>query len=296
MSAVLGIDLGGTRLRAAWAADGAAEPSPSEAVPAPASTDALRTAIAQRIAAYDGDVAAVGITIPGIVDGTRCRWVPNLPYLDGIDLAELLSPLGVTVVAGHDAQLSLLAESTHGAAVGVRDALLVAVGTGIGSAVLCEGRIVRGSRSGATSIGWATADLADRRHDRSGWLERQASGRALDALGAALTPPVDGQGVVERARAGDEAALDALGTVAEPLGTAIAGAVAVLDPEVVLLAGGVADAVDVLGSLVCAAMDRRLPAHLHGTPLRAGLFGSRAGVVGATVAAQRGALWWEVRT
>jgi glucokinase len=296
MSAVVGIDLGGTRLRAARA-DGAGEPSALGATePAPATTDALRERIAARVEEAGGDVHAVGITIPGLVDGTRCRWVPNLPYLDGIDLAEVLSPLGVAVVAGNDAHLALLAETTLGAAVGVRDAVLVAIGTGIGSAVLCEGRIVRGSRSGAVSLGWATGDADDPGHPRSGWLERHASGRALDTLGAALDPPVDGRGLVEAARAGDAAALAGVRAVAEPLGAALAGSVALLDPEVVLLAGGVADAIDVLGPLLSEAMDRRLPAHLRGTPLRAGTFGSRAGVVGAVVAAQRGALWWEVRT
>ena len=295
MSAVLGIDLGGTRLRAAWA-DGDVDPRALGVEPAPGTTDGLRSRIAARMDEVGEEVAAIGVTIPGLVDGTRCRWVPNLPHLDGIDLAELLAPLGASVVAGNDAQLSLLAESTRGAAVGVRDAVLAAIGTGIGSAVLSEGRIVRGAHSGATSLGWVTADLSDGGHERSGWLERHASGRALDELGAALDPPRDGQGLVDAARAGDAQALEALRTVADALGTALAGAVALVDPEVVLLAGGVAEAIDVLGPMLTEAMDRRLPAHLHGTPLRAGVFGSRAGVVGAVVAAQRGALWWEVRT
>ncbi len=295
MSTFVGIDLGGTRLRAACS-DGSGEPRPLGATePAPATTDALRERIAARVDETGGGVRAIGITIPGLVDGTRCRWVPNLPHLDGIDLAELLSPLGVAVVAGNDAHLALLAESILGAAVGVRDAVLVAIGTGIGSAVLCDGRIVRGSRSGAVSLGWATGDVRDPGHPRSGWLERHASGRALDAAGAALDPPVDGRGLVAAARAGDAAAVAGLRTVAEPLGVGLATSVALLDPEVVLLAGGVADAIDVLGPLVSEAMDRRLPGHLRGTPLRAGTFGSRAGAVGAALAAQRGALWWEVR-
>lgn len=298
MSAVLGIDLGGTRLRAAWTPDGAGpdEPTPLAAERAPANTSELAARIGELVEAPGAPISAIGVTIPGVVDGTRCRWVPNLPYLDGIDLAELLSPLGATVVAGNDAQLALLAESTAGEAKGARDALLLAIGTGIGSGVLCEGRIVRGSRSGATSLGWSCADLDDEGHPRSGWLERHASGRALDELGATLDPPRDGQGLIDAVRAGDPVATDALDRLATALGTAIAGAVALVDPEVVLLAGGVAETIDVLGPRLAEAIDRRLPSHLQGTPVRAGRFGSRAGVVGAVIAARQGALWWEVRT
>ena len=99
MSIVLGVDLGGTRLRAAWTGTtGEVEPHALDSGPAPGSTAEL----AERVAAHaataadegGGRVASVAVTIPGLVQGTRCRWVPNLPYLDGEDLAELLAPLG----------------------------------------------------------------------------------------------------------------------------------------------------------------------------------------------------------
>jgi glucokinase len=301
VTALLGIDLGGTRLRAAWAgaADEAVEPRTLGSGPAPRSTHDLVAIVGAHAAAVagagGGDIDAIGITVPGLVDGTRCRWVPNLPFLDGVDLAEILSPLGAPVVAGNDAQLSLLAETRLGAAVRARDAILLAVGTGIGSAVLIEGRIARGSHGGACSFGWACADPADGGHARSGWLERQASGRALDELGARLEPPRDGHGLIAAARAGDADATAALDRVADVLGTTLAGAVGLLDPELILIAGGVAAAIDALAPSLTAAIDRRLPAHLHGVPVVAGVFGPRAGIVGALVAARSGAVWWEVR-
>jgi glucokinase len=299
MTAVLGIDLGGTRARFAWtAAGGALDADELTTEPVPRTAAALAELIsvqagraAQRAG---GPVVSIGVTVPGLVEGTVCRWVPNLPHLDGVDLAELLAPLAVPVVVGHDAQIALLAETTLGACRGVHDALLVAIGTGIGSAVLAGGRIVRGTRGGAASLGWACADLADDGAGRSGWLERQAAGRALDALGARLDPPRDGAGLVEAARAGDPDALGALRTVSAALGTAVAGAVALLDPEVVIFAGGVADALDVLGPLLRDELDRRLPPHLRGQQaLRSGEFGPRAGLVGALIAARKGPHWWE---
>jgi predicted NBD/HSP70 family sugar kinase len=314
MSAVLGIDLGGTRLRAAWApADdasvtpaGALEPRALGDEPAPRSAPELAERVKAHAAAARGAAGAGGgdatldalaVTIPGLVDGTVCRWVPNLPYLDGVDLATLLAPAvgaATTVIAGNDAQLALLAESTDGAASGARDAILVAVGTGIGSAVLSQGRIARGAHGGACSFGWACADVADPGDERSGWLERNASGRALDALGARLDPPRDGAGLIAAARAGDGAALTALAPAVEALGATLAGAVALLDPEVVLLAGGVAAATDVLQPLLREALAPRLPRHLRDVPVRAGAFGPRAGIAGALIAARSGPSWWEV--
>jgi glucokinase len=317
MSAVLGIDLGGTRLRAAWTT--AARPAPAgttqSLVPAHAPLDvralgeepAPRTAadLAARVTAHADaaraasgcEIVAIGVTIPGLVDGTVCRWVPNLPYLDGVDLATLLGPAGggrTTVVAGNDAQLALLAEAANGAASGTRDAILVAVGTGIGSAVLSQGRIARGAHGGACSFGWACADLSDRGDERSGWLERNASGRALDALGATLDPPRDGAGLIEAARGGDGVALTTLQPAVAALGATLAGAVGLLDPEVVLLAGGVAAATDVLQPLLREALAPHLPRHLRDVPVRAGAFGPRAGIAGALIAARSGPTWWEL--
>lgn len=298
MAPVLGIDLGGTRLRAAWSADADAfEIRALGEEPAPRSAGDLGARVAAYARQLPDTPTAIGVTIPGLVDGTVCRWVPNLPYLDGVDLANLLQPATGPhghVVAGNDAQLALLAEAAEGAASGTRDAILVAVGTGIGSAVLSQGRIARGAHGGACSFGWACADLSDPGDERLGWLERNASGTALDALGSTLQPPRDGAGLIAAARAEDPTALRALEPAVAALGATLAGAVALLDPEVVLLAGGVAAATDVLEPLLREQLAPRLPRHLRAVPVRAGAFGPRAGIAGALIAAHRGPTWWEL--
>lgn len=295
---VLALDLGGTSLRAGFAPlDAPAALDAVERWAAPESADALRDKVLALVAAR-GDAAAplagIGITIPGLVEGTVSRWVPNLPFLDGIDLAELLGEAGVPVAAGNDAQMAMLAEATLGAANGLDDAILLAIGTGIGSSVLAGGHIVRGGRGAACSFGWASADTSDPGEDRSGWLERQAAGRALDRLGrdAGLA---DGAALIEAARAGDRVANLAIHQVGAALGTTLAGAVALLDPQAVLLAGGVSEAIDVLGPPLRAALTRNLPPHLRPIEIRPGHFGPRAGLVGAAVAAGLGADWWRVR-
>jgi glucokinase len=291
MSRALAIDLGGTNLRAGVA--GAASPAVIQPVgswPAPTSRAAFQGLVEGLLAAHS--VRRLGIAVPGLALGTRCVWIPNLAYLDGLDLSEAFP--GISIALGNDAQFALLAEATSGAASGSSDVILLAIGTGIGSAVLSGGRILRGARGGAASFGWASADPADPGDDRDGWLERNASGRALDRL-AVEAGLENGAALIERARGGDEQAVGLLVRVAGALGTALAGAVALLDPQKILVSGGVASALDVLEAPVLSALRRQLPPHLRGITLAAGAFGSGASLVGAGIAAFRDQNWEEVR-
>jgi len=287
MSRILAIDLGGTRCRAGLAtSDDPAAVQPVGEWAAPQSRAAFLALLREQLAAHGA--SRLGLGIPGLAQGSVCRWVPNLDYLDGLDLGAALP--GVTVGLGNDAQLALLAEIGAGAASGMSDAILIAIGTGIGSAVLSGGRIVAGAHGGACSFGWASADPDDGGDDRSGWLERMASGRALDAL-ALAAGHADGLALVQAARDGDARAVAALEPPMRLLGTALAGAVALLDPEAIILAGGVVRAADVLAPLIEPALRRQLPPHLRQIVLRPGRFGAQAGLVGAAFAGAWGAEW-----
>lgn len=289
MSRLLALDLGGTRLRAAAAdASDPARLQPLGSWPAPPDLAALEDRI--RALAGETDAERIGLAVPGLVAGTTCRWIPNLPWLDGSDLSHRFAGIAV----GHDAQLALLAEASAGAAAGLADAILIAIGTGIGSAVLAGGRIVRGDGGAACSFGWACADLDDPGDARLGWLERTASGTALDRAARALAL-ADGGALIAAARAGDARAAAALSGPTRAIGTALAGAVGLLAPQAVILAGGVADAADVLAPAIETAMRRQLPPHLHGVPVVAGAFGAQASLAGAAIAAARGACWEQVR-
>ena len=284
---VLAIDLGGTHYRAgAASSDNPALVHPIGAWPTPSTRDEFVAMLEGQLAELGA--ARLGVGIPGLADGTTCRWVPNLSYLDGLDLAARFP--GIEVALGNDAHLALLAEASAGAAGGFSDAILLAIGTGIGSAVLADGHIIGGRRGGACSFGWAVADLADPEEDRTGWLELHCSGQALDriAVGIGLR---DGAALVERARAGDGRAMDALVPSMRALGVALAGAVALLDPEAIIFAGGVAAALDILGPLIRRALISRLPPHMRGVGLRAAQFGQRVTLVGAAFAGARGVEW-----
>ncbi len=288
---ILAIDLGGTQFRAGHAhPDRPTAMEPLGTWPAPRDRAGFVALVDEQLRRTGA--TRLGLGIPGLARGSICRWVPNLPYLDGLDLADQFS--GTSVGLGNDAQLALLAEATWGAAAGLDDAILLAIGTGIGSAVLAGGAIVSGSSGGACSFGWASADLTDPGEDRSGWLERHASGRALDNVAAAMGLG-NGSALVAAARNGDADALAALEPPMHALGIALAGAVALLDPATVILAGGVAESLDVLEPLILPALRRQLPPHLRSITLRAGSFGSSAGLLGAAIAGARGADWRQLR-
>jgi len=284
---VLAIDLGGTRFRAGVASlDDPAAVSAVGEWPAPRDRQAFLSLLSEQLASSGAN--HMGIGVPGLARGTTCVWIPNLPYLDGLDLSVAAS--SVSVALGNDAQFALVAEASAGAAAGLDDALLLAIGTGIGSAVLAGGQIVAGSGGGACSFGWAAADANDAGDDVSGWLERQASGRALDVVAAKLGL-ADGTALVEAARAGDARGSAALEPPMHALGTALAGAVALLDPAVVIFAGGVVKSLDVLEPMILEALRRQLPKHLRSIELKTGHFGARAGLVGAAFAGARGPDW-----
>jgi len=136
--------------------------------------------------------------------------------------------------------------------------------------------------------------MDDPGEDRSGWLERKAAGRALDDIAIRLGK-ANGSELITAAREGDSAAITALQKPVQSLGTALAGAVALLDPEVILIAGGISAALDVLAQPVLDAMRRQLPAHLRPIEIRAGTFGARAGIVGAALAGAAGQNWRQIR-
>ena len=284
---ILAIDVGGTRFRA-----GQADPGDPAAVrvsgewPTPPDRETFLALLSQQLAL--SGATHLGVGVPGLARGTTCVWIPNLPYLDGFDLATAFP--GIRVALGNDAQFALVAEVSAGAAAGRSDALLLAIGTGIGSAVLAGAQIVAGSGGGACSFGWASADIDDAGEDVSGWLERHASGRALDAIAATLGL-ADGTALVDAARNGNARATIALRAPARALGTALAGAVALLDPGVVILAGGVVQSLDVLAPMILEVLRHQLPPHLRDVEIRAGQFGARAGLVGAAFAGSRGPEW-----
>jgi predicted NBD/HSP70 family sugar kinase len=277
----LGVDVGGSSVRVvAQDEDGTRSAVRTEPVPR-AYDDFLALVADLTRDVVPGPLAAVGCGLPGTAHGQTAAFVPALPWIEGRPVgADLAAALGAPVSLALDGHLTLLAEAREGAARGRRSAVLVAVGTGIGGALMVDGRIWRGRDGSAGSWGWlpAAGAVADVDH---GGFEQVASGSALTALAAAAEPPTTAQALVGAARAGDEAACGVVREYAQRLGRGIAALASLLDPEIVLVGGGLSAAMDVLQPHVDDAVRQHASPDGRSVPVRATALGPHAGVVGA---------------
>lgn len=259
MTVVAALDIGGTKTAAALVDhDGRllhrhTAPTPAAAGPA-AVLDAAAAAVA-RLATDGGPYSAAGAGSAGLIDaaaGTVLSATAALPGWAGTALRdELGRRLGVPVAVDNDVHAHALGESWRGAAAGRTHVLLVAAGTGIGGSLVLAGRIHRGARSAAGHLGHMPVPAAAGRPcpcGGTGHAEGVAAGPAMAAeyrrrTGEAATsgPVADGglAAVAERAAAGEPVAAAVLEEGAVALGEAVGGLVNAIDPQLVLVTGGV---------------------------------------------------------
>ncbi|HHC09192.1 MAG TPA: ROK family protein [Actinobacteria bacterium] len=301
--ATIGVDLGGTKILALRCEDGTVVAR--HRTTTPRTPDGTVAAIheAARALGLEG-VEAVGVGIAGLV-----RWPEGSfawgPHVAGSDLPlriELEGTLGVPVVVDNDANVAALAEHRLGAAVGYRNVIMVTLGTGIGGGIVVDGRIYRGE-SFAGEWGHMLYDphgiLCD--CGKRGCWETVASGPALVRLAREvieLNPdssfavrfadtPVTGEAITAAADAGDEIARGLVAQVGAHLGRGICSLIAILDPEVVVVGGGLGS----VGESVVAPARRVAADCLHGSahrmlpPILVAALGPDAGAIGAALLA-----------
>lgn len=280
----IGVDIGGTHMRAARiSADGSALDWTSH--PTPADPRQVTAKIAEFVASLnDQGVAAIGVGVPGRVDVKEERILSG-GYVDltGHSLAESLRDLlGLPAFIDNDGNMALFAEHAVGRVRDATTAVLFTIGTGIGGAVIVDGKMFRG-RAAAGQLGHLTVDdkgepcLCGRR----GCVETTSSGTALGRhiAAAGLSPATTVETLLARAAEGDVTAKDVIARWAAPMRVAIDTAVAAFDPEVVVLGGG-------LGAAMHQAL-AGFPAEApwYRCPVETASLGSRAGVIGAGLSA-----------
>ena len=305
---VVGVDIGGTKVLAGVVDAGgyvertALRTTPGRRVVTSRVEDALVEAIVD--AAGGRPIAGVGVAAAGFVDsaGERVMFAPHLPW-QGEPLKDLLEGrLGCPVGLDNDANCAARAEARYGAARGSGSALMVTMGTGIGGAVLLEGRVVRGANGMAGEFGHMQVVPGGQQCEcgRQGCWEQYSSGNALvrNARAMMLEQPsvlmdvadgnpdlLTGPMVTSAAEEGDLVAHRAFALVGDWLGVGVANLVAALDPEVVVVGGGVSaagdrllgPARDALGRTLVGAAHRRVP------DLLAAELGPQAGMIGAAL-------------
>jgi glucokinase len=268
---LLGIDIGGTRIKAGLV-DEMGMSVRASAAPTPDNLDAFREALRKLVKrVLKKDVpSAVGFGCKGIIDPETTR-VVRLPgaweFLEGTLLKDWLDglvPGGTAVTADNDAKAALAGEVVWGAAKGKRNALLLTLGTGVGGAILADGRILRGATGVAGHLGHIVVDPDGPPCicGSHGCLEAVFSSRAIEAeawsaahqgVASVMTDwvrqnpgHITCEKVFAYAAEGDEIAQWILKRRVRVLGAALAGLLNAYDPEVVIVMGAVAEAGDQL--------------------------------------------------
>lgn len=309
MSRILAVDLGGTKTTAAVVdlAGGSAriDEATRTTAPTPARDGAdavlstlLRTARAA-LRARGSDIAGIGVATAGVVDtdrGTISHATSAITGWMGADVrgAVLREHPVLPVAVLNDVHAHGLGEALHGAQQPRRDLLLVAVGTGIGGALVLNGQVRSGVRGAAGHIGHisvAEADGIPCPCGRIGHLEGLASGPGILArarsLGAAPAATADGPALASAARDGDPAALTAYREAGRATGTVIGDLINVLDVETVALAGGVVGASPAWEEELRAGVAATVMDAVRSTTIARAARGNDAALLGAAEAARR---------
>jgi glucokinase len=300
--AVIGIDLGGSKIAAAvFSAEGTLLTRDVKAVDGRSGSDVgalavdlARTAVEQTTEAVTG----VGMCVPGIYYPDSGRvWAPNIsgwkkyPLRD--ELRAAFDP-EISVRIESDRACYILGEIWRGAAQGCTDAIFLAVGTGIGAGIVSGGQIINGKHGIAGAIGWMALDRPYRKgYETFGCFEFNASGDGLARVARDMAPPdhsgAPGFGELSTARdifeaydAGDEVARRVIENAIDLWGMAVANLVSLFNPEKVIFGGGVfGPALGLLDRIRAEATRWAQPISMKHVVFEAAVLGSDAGLYGA---------------
>lgn len=278
--AAIGLDIGGTRLRAARVRDGVIE-SHGTAASVADPQEVLARCVALINQVRNDDVVALGVGIPGRVYGQR-RTVLSGGFVNlaGFDFAEKLTDItSLPVVLENDAAMALIAETHFGAAKGLENVVMLTIGTGIGGAILDRGTLARGQGT-AGQLGHIITNPGGRPClcGRIGCVETESSGTAFGTHVREAGLPANTR-VEDLIGREDETAVNVLCAWATPMRRAIETLIAVNNPDCVLIGGGAGPAaIDALATVPA-------PKSWYSAPVIAASLGDDAGVIGAATAA-----------
>lgn len=263
------VDIGGTKIASAlFTADGeisATARTPIDKAGGDAAAGQVKAAIEALAAAAHaagGQMAAVGLCVPGIAYSASGKvWAPNIP---GWDQYPLLEKIGgnAPLILESDRSAYVAGEAWKGAAAGASDAVFLAVGTGIGAGIIAGGRVIHGHEDIAGAVGWFGLDPGFKpEYAAMGSFEAEASGNSVGRkararlasgekslmleLAGGRVEAVTAETVAEAARRDDPLAREVVADAVTYLGMGVANIVSILNPEVVVLGGGLFQAADV---------------------------------------------------
>jgi glucokinase len=242
----IGVDVGGTKILAGVVADDGTIVRRRERATPTGSADELLDALDDTVRELvDDTVSAVGFGVPGAIDQRRGRIVQavNVPLVD-VDLRDRMRDrLGLPVGLDNDANAAAIGEWKAGAARGTDDVVMLTLGTGVGGAVIANGRPFRGSAGGGAELGHVVV-VHEGRPCRApctgrGHLEAYISGPAASAAAAgALGGHADANLLVRLADDGDATARSILAEIGRYLGSGLVSFANAFEPELFVVGGG----------------------------------------------------------
>jgi len=282
---ILGIDLGGTHVKGLvvdeWGRVHAEDTRPTEDGAAGAWRDNVRRVVAGLQGRFP-TIAVAGLCAPGLASRDE-KMIMSMPgRLQGLEGLDWSNELRLPTVVLNDAHAALLGEVWLGAARGGTNVLMVTLGTGVGGAAMVDGRLLRGHLGRAGHVGHLSLDPAGEPDIV------RTPGSLEDAMGDCTVGRRSGgrfattRALVAAVIAGDEAARAVWERSTGALGAALAGLINVLDPQMIVLGGGIAAAGEVLFAPLRVALDRmewRIGA--TGVALVPAKLGAQAGAFGA---------------
>lgn len=282
---VIGIDLGGTAIKLGrFSHDGTCLQSLTVPTPQPATPEAVLAAMVEAIGRLDPQrqASAIGVGTPGPADasGRIARVAINLVGWQDVPLAEWLeAKTGCPTVIANDANCAGMGEAWLGAGRWFRDLILLTLGTGVGGAIILDGRLFVGHHGTAGELGLITLnpDGPECNSGNRGSLEQYASVQAIRRQ-TGLEP----QELGHLAATGDPTALAFWQQYGRNLGAGVASLIYVLTPEAVIIGGGISASAEFFFPAMQAEIARRvLPSSRAGLQILQAELGNQAGVVGA---------------
>lgn len=286
MKRALAVDIGGRSTKLALAeADGAAGEVVS--VPTPANDAAeFLDRVFEAAAGFAAEACGIGISVAGFVNHERTAmfYNPNIPWLQHFPLRRAFEQrFSLPVMLDADSNAACVAEYRIGVGRGSKRFLSLAIGTGVGGGMIVDGEVVRLAHGGLGDIGHVIVEPFGRPCDSGchGCAEATISAPGIEArAGGGLSV----REIIEQARAGERKATAVLAETGRLLGVAIASQAVILFPEVVAIAGGVAEAGDLILEPARAAFHELVgPFYRDGVRIEKAELGWQASLVGAAL-------------
>lgn len=303
---VIGIDLGGTKLSAAVFKDDGTivhqKISPLDKRTGPDVGQLITTEVRALLSLHK-EIAGIGVCVPGIYyTKSGCVWAPNIPgweeYPLRKEIQDAVQDKMVTVNIDSDRACYILGETWRGSAIGCTNAVFLAIGTGIGAGILCDGKIIRGHRDIAGAFGWMTLQRPYRDvYKICGCFEYNASGEGIvkvvremllkekdysGVLGDKQPESITTRDVFDAYEKNDCIAKYAIDEAIILWGMAVANIVSTFNPEKIILGGGVfGPATRFIDRITEEARKWAQPISMKHVSIEQSTLGGDAGLIGA---------------